>query len=413
MSRSARVFCALVAIAVAAGGVGVAAARPVRIGRLTTLPWGFREAHPCATLACDAGRGGRVRGRFPAVTPVRTWRHVTSEPVADLGHAHPLVLAGELVVVAGVGGIEGFTRGGTRAFHAAYGVAAMAHVPALTPGDDLVVATTRGDVLLVTREGVVRARARVPGGVRGAPLALADGTIVVGTSDALVGLDAELGPLFEVPLRGGASGAPVLTREGRVAVGAGADVVVTDAEGRGASRSELAARIDDHVAVAPDGTLWARVATGELVAIDPSGHARTRGAAGRADAFAPVVAADGSLRVFVRTSAGRTALAALAPTGRVLWERALDGVPRGVTVDAEGTSIAAMQAPLPTGPGTTNVAPIGELVAIDPHGEVLWRVVTEGVPFDAPVRGDAGALYVLVARERTALECYAAPEPPR
>ncbi len=410
MSVRAWLVGVIVALGFVAGGAHVARARPVRIGRLHVLPWGFRAAHACPTVGCDAGRSGRARGAFPSEAPTRTWRQTTTNPVVDLGHTHPIVLDGELVVVAGVGGVEAFTRGGTQVFHALFGVAATAFVPTVTPADELAIATTRGDVLLVTRDGTVRARARFPGGARGAPLVLADGTIVLGTTDGLVGLDAELTPLFEVPLAGGASGAPSLTRDGRIAVGAGAEVVLTDVEGRLQLRSELGARIDDHLTITADGMMWARVAAGELVALDASGYVRTRSGAGSVGERAPVAAADGTLRSFVRAASGRTALAAFGPTGRLLWQRELDGMPRGLAIDAEGTAIASIQPPPATGPGTTNVAPLGALVAVDARGEVRWRVEVEGIPLGPVVRGDAGALYVLVARERTWLECYTAPD---
>jgi len=398
------------ALGVALCGAHIVQARPVRIGRLHVLPWGFRSTHACATEACDAGRSGRARGAFPAEAPARTWRQGTTQPVVDLGHTHPLVLDGDLVVVAGVGGVEAFTRGGTRAFQTAFGVAATAFVPSITPGDELAIATTRGDVFVITRDGVIRARARFPGGARGAPLVLADGTIVLGTTDGLVGLDADLAPRFEFPLVGGAGGAPALTRDGLLVVGDADSLVFTDVEGRPQRQGDPDGRIEGHLTITPDGTLWARVARGELVAFDASGFVRARAGAGSVQDQAPVTAADGTLRAFVRTAAGRTALAAFGPTGRTLWQRELDGMPRGVAVDAEGTSLASIQPPQPTGPGTTNVAPVGALVAVDARGEVRWRVEVEGVPIGPVVRGADGALYVLVARERTWLECYTAPD---
>ena len=80
----------------------------------------------------------------------------------------------------------------------------------------------------------------------------------------------------------------------------------------------------------------------------------------------------------------------------------------GLALDEAGTSIVALQSPMPTGPGTTIVAPVGELVAIGADGEIRWRIATEGVPLGAPVRGDEGALYLLVGRGRTYIEAYGA-----
>lgn len=383
-----------------------AGARPVRIGHYVELPYGFRAAHPCPTLACDSGRSGRAQGRFPDAAPARVWRQQTAQPVLDDGVAQPLVLADDLVVLAEIGCLEGVTRGGTRAFRVELGVASNVLTPAITPADELVAVTGRGDVLLVLRDGTLRARTRLPSGARGAPLVLADGTIVVATGDGLRGLDATLSPLFYVPLEVGAAGAPTLLRDGRLAVGSGTDLVIVDAEGRGASRVELGGRAVENAAIAPDGTLWTFVAPGEVVAVDPSGRVRARGANSLAFDGAPILAPDGSARVFSRTHSGHTALAAIGATGRTLWERELAGVAKGLSIDEAGTTLVALQSPLPTGPGTTNAAPVGELIAIDAAGEVRWRLPTEGVPLGAPVRGDEGALYLLVGQGRTFLESY-------
>jgi len=385
-----------------------ATARPVRIGRYVEIPYGFRVSHPCPMLGCDAGRSGRLRGRFPDLAPARLWRQQTAQPVVDDGLAQPLVLAGDLVIVAELGGIEALTRGGTRAFLAEIGAPASINTLAVTPADEFVAVTGRGDVLLVTRDGTVRARTRLSSGIRGAPLVLADGTIVVSTGDGLRGLDATLAPVFSLPLDAGGAGAPALARDGRIAVVSGAELVLVDAEGRGAQHVELGGRALEHVAVAPDGTFWAFVAPGEIVAVDASARVRARGANGVALDGAPIVAADGTVRAIVRSRAGRPALAAISATGRTLWERELAGVAKGLALDEAGTTIVALQSPMPTGPGTTNVAPVGELVAIGADGEVRWRIATEGVPLGAPVRGDEGALYLLVGRGRTYIEAYGA-----
>ena|GEM_PF-14601 len=411
--RVAAVVCASVLGALVGVGAWLVAtphatARPVRIGRYVEIPYGFRVSHPCPLLGCDAARSGRLRGRFPAVAPARMWRQQTAQPVVDDGLAQPLVLADDLVIVAELGGVEAITRGGTRAFLAEIGAPTSINTPAVTPADELVAVTGRGDVLLITREGTVRARTRLSSGIRGAPLVLADGTIVVSTGDGLRGLDATLAPVFSLPLDAGGAGAPTLARDGRIAVVSGAELVLVDAEGRGAQHVELGGRVLEHVAVAPDGTLWAFVAPGEIVAVDASARVRARGANGVALDGAPIVAADGTVRAIVRSSAGRAALAAISATGRTLWERELAGVAKGLAIDEAGTTIVALQSLMPTGPGTTNVAPVGELVAIGADGEVRWRLATEGVPLGAPVRGDEGALYLLVGRGRTYIEAYGA-----
>ena len=404
--------CAIALAILALQPVQRADARPVRIGHYVEIPYGFRAAHPCPTLACDAGRSGRARGHFPEIAPVRSWRQQTAQAVVDDGLAQPLVLASDLVLIAELGGLEAVTRGGTRAFHVELGVSANVATPAVTPADDLVAVTGRGDIVLVSREGTVRARTRLPSGVRGAPLVLADGTIVVSTADGLRGLDATLAMVFFVQLDAGGAGAPAVTRDGRIAVASGAELVLADAEGRGVTRVDLGGRALENVTVAPDGTLWAFVGPGDVVAVDGTGRVRARGAGGLADVGAPVVAADGTVRVFVRSRAGRTALASIGATGRTLWERELVGVAKGVAIDDAGTSIVALQSPMPTGPGTTNMAAVGELVAIDAEGHIRWRVATEGVPLGAPVRGEDGALYVILGRGRTFIEAWAAPTTP-
>jgi outer membrane protein assembly factor BamB len=386
--------------------VDPAIARPVRIGRYVEIPYGFRAEDPCPTRGCDSRRSGRARGRFPDTAPSRLWRQQTAQPVFDDGLAPMVVLADDLVVVAELGVLEAFTRGGTPGFRAELGGGANLVTPAATPADELVAVTGRGEVLLVAHDGTVRSRARLPTSVRAAPLVLADGTIVLATGDGLRGLDATLAPVFFVPLDAGGAGAPSLLVDGRVVVGSGTELVLADAEGRGVTRVELGGRAVAHVAVAADGTLWSFAAPGELVAVDPSGRVRGRGANSRALEGAPALAPDGSARIFVRTGSGNTALAAITATGRTLWERELLGVPKGLATDDAGTTLVALRPPQPTGPGTTTAAPVGELVAIDASGEIRWRLPTEGAPRGAPVLGDDGALYLLVSQSRTFLESY-------
>jgi hypothetical protein len=396
---------ALVA-ALALGAVawpGPLVARPVRAGRYLEIPYGFGARHPCGTLACDERRSGALPATAPASPPERAWTRPLAHPVYDAGRQLVALLAGDRAVVAAAGAVEAFAPGGERLFLAPLPRNVAAGLPVALPGDAILVPAGSGELVAIdARRGELRGRAVVAAGVRGAPLALADGTALVPVSGGLVAFDSDLGPAFSVALAVGRGFAtPARLPDGRFVVLADDALVAFDARGEVVGRLDLGVRGVEYPVVGPDGTVWiVGEAAGEVLLVDGASlRLRARVALG-ALGTPVVLAPDGGARVLVQGSrgAGTSALLALGPTGRERWRRELPAVARALSVDAQGTALVGLMGARPVGVGTTAFGAVpGAVLAVDAEGQERWRVTLEGTPIGPPLLGEDGGLIVLVA----------------
>ena len=207
-----------------------------------------------------------------------------------------------------------------------------------------------GELLLVTRDGVVTqratshaitARGHALGGTRTGALVLADGRIILGTTDRrLVCLDASLRMHFNIALGAGMVLAPSFLAPDRIIVCAGEFLFVLDLLGNVLQRTHLRDRAVASPVIDDVGNVHVLLAQGS-VAIFRRG---TRGLdrfelGGRSFDGATMLAidADGGYRIAL-PSAG---LIALDATGTERWVRTLDApFPGTLLVDAAGTTLA-------------------------------------------------------------------------
>jgi outer membrane protein assembly factor BamB len=354
-------------------------------------------------LACDERRSGSSAACAPTAAPERVWARPLGHPVYDSGRQLVTLLAGDRAVVATVGAVEAFSPGGERLFVTASPRNAVTSLVVALPGDRVLVSAAPGELYaLDARRGEVRVRSSVAGGVRGSPLALADGTTLVPVPGGLVAVDSDLEPGRRVALPLGRSFAtPARLPDGRVLVLADEALVALDARGEIVGRVELGARGVEYPVVALDGTAWiVGESPGDLLIVDAARmRVRARvpaGALGVPVALAP----DGSARLLVQGARGpgSSALVAISPTGRERWRRELPGVARALSVDATGSTLVSLMGPRPVGVGTTALgATPGFLLALDEEGHERWRITHEGTPIGPPLLGESGGLFVLVA----------------
>ena len=209
--------------------------------------------------------------------------------------------------------------------------------PAITPEGHAAVGAQPGEVLVVAG-GTVRQRASVGGGVRGSPLVLGDGSIVVAAYDQAVHrLDAEGRRLFRTQVPGSVRGMVARTRD-RLVVPSGEEVLFLTLDGRIAERGDVGSEIALGPAVAADGSVWVVTGEGALFAVEPDGSIRVRSELGVRPSMASnlAIAPDGTLR-FATSDAG---LVAVGAGGTERWRYEADGpVVGGITVDSGGNTL--------------------------------------------------------------------------
>lgn len=414
MKRAPRILLVVLVVVVSLSDRSPRAhARPVPIGRATEIPFGLPPGDPCASVACDAERSGHVAGVVPLETvPTRVARAVLD--VNGVPGGSSLVSLGREIVVAPT--LSGFVA--ARAGVAGPQLWALA-VPrggdaaARLPSGELLLTGEQGDLVVVDAlTGSVRRHARLPGGpATGAPLVLPDGTIVLSLgSGELAALDpATLAVFAQLPLAV-VTGPAVLLPGGGLALPASTAILVVELTGpRVRARCDVGALLQGRLAAGRDGTVWARTQAGELLAVDPvSCTARTatfeRGSRAELRLPPPVVAPDGSARVPVSAPPATSAqppqtspasvLAAVAPSGRELWHRQVEGTITGLVVDDAGTTLLVTQWPGARGPGPLTIPPRGALVAIDASGVARWRVDLEDSPQMPPTLAADGSIVV-------------------
>jgi outer membrane protein assembly factor BamB len=365
-----------------------ARARPVRVGRWTSIPHGVDPAHPMPMEHGGAARNGRLRTPIPERAPRLLWQR---DPAPQRDSAarprEPIVAADGTIYVGLASGVTAWTADGTLRWEASIGP--VDGSPAILPGGDLVAVTRAGRVAVIAPDGRVRSDADLGGVHVGvAPLVLDDGSIVIAGGDrTLTRLEASLRPRFSIALDGGIAHAP--TRDGdRMALVVASEVQIVDFEGRLERRIPLGARGVTSAARADDGTLWVPVHDGHLLAITGRRRIAVRAAVGSGglDDEAPAIAFDGSVRVAAR-GAG---LACFSPRGELRWTRAVGAaIDFPVRVDPLGRTLA--------------IARPQALWAFDESGEPMWQVPLPGAPTSGPATLPDGSIVVLGPRGRVSV----------
>ncbi len=253
--------------------------------------------------------------------------------------------------------------------------------PVILPSRELLVTTRDGRVLVIDRAGVVVREARASAGVRGSPLVLADGSVVLTTLDRGVArFDAMLEPVFAVTLPAGVVQPPALLGRDRIVIAAGERLHVLDLAGSLLSSIDLGDRavaapvVDEHgtvhvllalgsIAVAPRGSrISSRVAVGGRVFDQSAMFARDE---------------DGSYRVAVPA----LGIVCLAPDGAQRWVASTDAPFHGpLLVDAAHTTLAFDRR--------------GRLAVITPSGEIMERIELGGLVTGFPLLASDGSVWV-------------------
>jgi len=364
-----------------------ALAHPVRIGRYAEIPYGIDPAHPYPTWGGGPRRNGRVRGVAPAVAPVQLWERT-------LRHRRPrgpIVASDGTLYVGTMGGLTALGPDGVERWSASLG--AVHATPSFAPGGEVVAVTRGGLVALVSPEGVVRHTRDLGAPARGSALVLDDGSVLVGTIDGVLHrLDANLRPVFAVPLEVGAGSTISLAARGLVAVPTGRTLNLLDTEGHLRDQVALGGVATSPAAVADDGTLWVPTVDGVLLAIEPTGRVRSRTELGSRhyDGAAPGVGQDGAVRVPTLTEG----LVCVGPGGTERWRLPnAAGYNAPVSLDEEDTALVIDRG--------------GRLLAIAADGSQRWQVTIGTYSFQAPVLGGDGTIYVTT--EQGALQAWRAP----
>lgn len=357
-----------VAILLAAG---VSFARPVRVGRFVEIPYGVSPRHPWPTGHGSARRTARARSAAPTAPPTKAW-----ESRVGVGRVFaPAVAADGSLFVGSQAGVAMVAPDGAVRWSLRLGL--VSGTPSITPEGHAAVGAQPGQAMVVGN-GRIRHRATVGGGVRGSPLVLGDGSLVLAAYDQAVHrYDAEGRRLFRTPVAGNVRGMAARTRD-RIVVPAGDEVLFLTLDGNVAERGSVGAEIALGPAVADDGSVWVLTGEGVLFAVEPDGAVGVRRELGVRPSLASnlAVAPDGSLR-FATADAG---LLAVGAGGTERWRYEADGpIVAGVTVDTEGRSLC--------------LSVSGQLLLIGPDGQKLWNVPIGGRGDAAPVLTE-GAIYV-------------------
>jgi hypothetical protein len=243
-----------------------ARAQPIDVQRARTLVVGTPGGR-ARTDRLDAARTGRVRESLPQAGLRTEWRSSLGELIE---HA-PLVDAGGVSYVVGARGeVSAVGPDGTERWHVTTG--AMQSGPSTLLSDDTLVFVDAAGEAVAVRDGSVRWRLRFGRGdaARPAPLPLADGGVVVATTQDLAVLDAEGHERARTTLLEPTT-SPLLSALGKVvAIGASGTVWTWTPGAPEATRGgAFGSPIADGAALADDHTLVAvSAAQTHLLAID-------------------------------------------------------------------------------------------------------------------------------------------------
>jgi outer membrane protein assembly factor BamB len=260
----------------------------------------------------------------------------------------------------------------------------VAATPALSPTRELVVGTNAGALVTLSSDGQRQGYTLVGGAVRSSPLVLHDGSVVVNAFDQAVHrFDAEGRRVFRVSMNGQTNEPAAWTSDGLLLVPAADWLHVLSPRGDRIASHTVGATIIAGPAVADDGTAWVVAQDGSAHQIEPRGGRRIRTELDISVASDTGIAigTDGAVRIGGRDDG----VVCLGPTGTERWRITGEGgFPGELTIDAAGS--------------TLGVSDTGKLLAIDPSGNVVWRVSLEARAQAAPVLGPDGTVYVATAR---------------
>ncbi|MEM6958179.1 MAG: PQQ-binding-like beta-propeller repeat protein [Myxococcota bacterium] len=358
----------------AAAAASVAEARPVRVGRYATIPFGVSNRHPWPTEGGGRHRAFRSSRRVPFRAP-------TSRTLVSVGGAtrtDMTVLQSGHVLLVQRARLLAYRADGEADWNAE--IRGGGSQPSVLPD---------GSLMLVTRGGVLR---RVRSGTSaelsarttafGCPLVLDDGScVLMGSDGRLLRFDGN-GLLLFSQRFATARPIPSVATDGRLLVAAaGNRVYWFDFDGTPRAQVELPAPVVLGPSLAPDGSVWIVDGSLGVHALRP-GQTVSRGSLAQGERPAGLaVARDGSLRV----SLGRGGLLGLDGEGQPLFSFTDAGPISGrLIVGADGTTLC------------TNVG--GELLAVDASGELRWRIGLGSRVMTAPILGDAGRIYAYTTR---------------
>ena len=212
--------------------------------------------------------------------------------------------------------------------------------PCVLPSGELLLVTRDGLVLQRATNDVITARGHALGGTRTGALVLADGRIVMGTTDRrLVCLDASLRMQFNIALGVGLVLAPSFLPPNRIVVCAGEFLFVLDLQGNVLQRTHLRDRAVASPLIDDAGNVHVLLAQGSVAVFRRGTRGLDRfGLGARSLDGATMLAVDaaGGYRVALPTG-----LLALDATGTERWVRTLDAPFQGtLLVDDVGTTAA-------------------------------------------------------------------------
>ena len=378
----------------------VARARPVPIGRYVEIPYGVSADHPYPTFGGDAQRTGRTSVAAPRTAPILRW-----EARLSAGRpSTPAVAADGTVYVGSSSGLAAVAPDGTVAWNMRVG--SVAGTPSLTPSGDVAFGTHAGALLLVSPIGEIRSRSAVGGPVRGSPLILADGSIVVSAlNQAVHRFDADGRRIFRTDLPFQTLAAPAWDDRAGILVPAGGDLYFLRVSGGVHDHVSLGATIVAGPLIAADGTIWILTQDGALHGLERQGRIRSRTELGEAVTMTSAIAIgrDGAVRVSLQNG-----VVCVGPNGTVRWRVQGEGAFDAMTLGRDDVLLSIADV-IRQEAGGRQVR-TGQLVAIGPNGGVLWRVDLGTRADVAPVLGADGTVYI--ATTRATVQAWApAPRP--
>lgn len=367
-----RVLVASFLVGLVSIALGAAHARPVRVGRFVEIPFGVSGQHPWRTGGGGPTRMGLSEMRVPSKAPTRVW--ATRVGVGRV--FAPAITESGTLYVGSQSGVTAVSQDGEVDWTVRLGL--VSGTPSITPEGHVAVGAQPGD-LVIAGGGQAVHRTRIGGAVRGSPLVLDDGSVVVAAYDGAVHrFDAEGRTMFRTPIPAVVRGAPALVA-GEIVVPSGAEVLWMNLQGEIIRRVAIDGNITLGPAGARDDAIWVLSERGTLFAIASSGRVASTTELGIRPSVASSLAIgpDGSVR-FGSIDSG---LICVGSSGTERWRLESEGhITGGVVVDADGTTLALTQG--------------GRLLAVDSRGHVSWRVEANARSDSPPVIGADGTIYV-------------------
>jgi outer membrane protein assembly factor BamB len=303
---------------------------------------------------------------------------------------------------------------------------AIAAMPAVLEGGDIVVASLGGRLARLSPSGEVRWKIDLGDRIYASPLVAGDRVIVGSDADRVYAVRLDKGRIaWQLPVEADADTAPAEAPDGTIVIAAGSSLYAIRPNGSVRFRVRARRKIYGSPAIGDDGTIYFGSQDDHLYAIAPAG-ARLWGSDLGADVdCAPLVGEAGM--VYAGTDGG--VVFALDKTGAVRWRASVGGYVRGgLSLGLDGSVLAGVYGPRPgvvaldpeTGAerfafrirdgGSRELGVHGgpivdgrgnlyfgtqddTVVALNPVGRLRWSVGL-GADVDAPlVLGESGLLY--------------------